>query len=305
MKKILLILSLLIVSLYSESANVILESKGKATAYTDLTTAVNASVDGDVIFLANDRYYDCSKGLLITHLIQLRGNGTPHINGDITISIDGMPDMKEPVLEGVYVNGDVKVMKGVSNFKLRHCHVNEILFATAQPNGLIDRCEFYRFNIPPVSENFYVRNTDIDRLKSSSINNNSTIFINCNIGYIYCENVAGQFINSLICYGQGYDTYPLKNSVMMNCSYYYNYLNIDSSTTTINCNGEYSGDTTITSSDYWARGDDDTPRGIRGGETPFTLTPTVMPKVTYLYATESDGIVNVHVRAISNDKQNN
>lgn len=305
MRKILLILSLFIVSLYSEAANVILESKGKATAYTDLTTAVNASVDGDVIYLANDRSYDCSKGLLITHLIQLRGNGTPYINGDITISIDGTPDMKEPVLEGVYVYGDVKVMKAVSNFKLRHCHIDEIQFATPLPNGLIDRCEVSTFNIPPVSENFYVRNTDIYRLKSSSINNNSTTFVNCNIYYIYCENVAGQFINSLISYGYDGDVYSLKNSIMANCSYYYNSLNIDSSTTMINCNSEDPSYNTITSSNYWGRGDDGTPMGIRGGETPFTLTPTVMPKVTYLYARESDGIVNVNVRATSNDKQNN
>lgn len=303
MRRILLILSFLVVSLYSEAANVILESKGKTTAYTDLTTAVNASVDGDVIYLVNGQSYDCPKGLLITHLIQVRGDGTPFINGDVIISIEGMPDMKEPVLEGVSVS-NVKVMKGVNNFKLRHCRIDEILFATAQPNGLIDRCDVSTFNIPPVSENFYVRNTDIYYLKSSIINNNSTVFVNCNITYIYCENVAGQFINSLICYGEDYQNYPLKNSVMANCAYYWNQLNIDGSTTMVNCNSEDTSYTTITSSDYWGRGDDGTPMGIRGGETPFTLTPTVMPKVTYLSTRVSDGIVSVSVRATSNDKQN-
>ena len=42
-----------------------------------------------------------------------------------------------------------------------------------------------------------------------------------------------------------------------------------------------------------------------GGATPYTLTPTVLPKVTYLYTNVSDGVVNVHVQATSNDKQNN
>ena len=105
---------------------VVLESNGKATMYSDLTTAVNAAVDGDVIYLVRNTSYDCPKGLLIQRLIQLRGDGTPTINGDVTISIDGMPDMKEPVIEGIIVNGKVTVTQSINNFKLRHCQFSAI-----------------------------------------------------------------------------------------------------------------------------------------------------------------------------------
>ena len=100
---------------------VVLESNGKATMYSDLTTAVNAAVDGDVIYLVRNTSYDCPKGLLIQRLIQLRGDGTPTIQGNVTISIDGMPEMKEPVMEGIFVNGKVTVTQSINNFKLRHC----------------------------------------------------------------------------------------------------------------------------------------------------------------------------------------
>ena len=118
MKRRLLICAMMLFSLVAIADNaVMLESNGKATMYSDLITAVNAAVDGDVIYLARNNSYDCSKGLLIQRLIQLRGDGTPTIKGDVTISIDGMPDMKEPVIEGIVVNGKVTVTQSINNFK--------------------------------------------------------------------------------------------------------------------------------------------------------------------------------------------
>ena len=233
MKRKLFICLMMLCSLVAMSKKgVVLESNGKATMYSDLTTAVNAAVDGDVIYLVRNTSYDCPKGLLIQRLIQLRGDGTPTINGDVTISIDGMPDMKEPVIEGIIVNGKVTVTQSINNFKLRHCQFSTIQFAAPMPNGLIDRC-YARddFMIPPVSENFTVRNSRIYNLTSTSLDNNTTLFVNCNIYYIHCEFAAGKFVNCLINRGYDYEKFALKNSVLASCGYCYDVFRRDYYTT--------------------------------------------------------------------------
>ena len=313
MKRKLFICLMMLCSLVAMSKKgVVLESNGKAMMYSDLTTAVNAAVDGDVIYLVRNTSYDCPKGLLIQRLIQLRGDGTPTINGDVTISIDGMPDMKEPVMEGIIVNGKVTVTQSINNFKLRHCQFYTIQFAAPMPNGLIDRCYASDdFMIPPVSENFTVRNSIIYNLKSISLDNNTTLFVNCNIYYIHCELAAGTFVNCLINRGYDYEKFALKNSVLASCGYCYDVFERDYSTTIeFNCPNRSYNDYGYVVSYYgnsnvdWI-GDDGTKMGAEGGATPYTLTPTVLPKVTYLYTNVSDGVVNVHVQATSNDKQNN
>ena len=313
MKRKLFICLMMLCSLVAMSKKgVVLESNGKATMYSDLTTAVNAAVDGDVIYLVRNTSYDCPKGLLIQRLIQLRGDGTPTINGDVTISIDGMPDMKEPVIEGIIVNGKVTVTQSINNFKLRHCQFSTIQFAASMPNGLIDRCYASDdFMIPPVSENFTVRNSIIYNLKSISLDNNTTLFVNCNIYYIHCEFAAGKFVNCLINRGYDYEKFALKNSVLASCGYCYDIFERDYSTTIeFNCPNRSYNDYGYVVSYYgnsyvdWT-GDDGTKMGAEGGATPYTLTPTVMPKVTYLYTNVSAGVVDVHAQATSNDKQNN
>ena len=309
MKRRLFICLMMLCSLVAMSKKgVVLESNGKAMMYSDLTTAVNAAVDGDVIYLVRNTSYDCPKGLLIQRLIQLRGDGTPKINGDVTISIDGMPEMKEPVMEGIFVNGKVTVTQSINNLKLRHCQFSTIQFAAPMPNGLIDRC-YARddFMIPPVSENFTVRNSRIYNLTSTSLDNNTTLFVNCNIYYIHCEFAAGKFVNSLINRGYDYEKFALKNSVLASCGYCYDVFKKDSDTTIeFNCsNQSYNIVSSNVSSNVDWIGDDGTKMGSEGGATPYTLTPTVMPKVTYLYTNVSDGVVDVHVQATSNDKQNN
>ena len=313
MKRRLFICLMMLCSLVAMSkTGVVLESNGKATMYSDLTTAVNAAVDGDVIYLVRNTSYDCPKGLLIQRLIQLRGDGTPTIQGDVTISMDGMPDMKEPVMEGIIVNGKVTVTQSINNFKLRHCQFSTIQFAASMPNGLIDRCYASDdFMIPPVSENFTVRNSIIYNLKSISLDNNTTLFVNCNIYYIHCELAAGTFVNCLINRGYDYEKFALKNSVLASCGYCYDVFERDYSTTIeFNCPNRSYNDYGYVVSYYgnsnvdWI-GDDGTKMGSEGGATPYTLTPTVLPKVTYLYTNVSDGVVNVHVQATSNDKQNN
>ena len=313
MKRRLFICLMMLCSLVAMSkTGVVLESNGKATMYSDLTTAVNAAVDGDVIYLVRNTSYDCPKGLLIQRLIQLRGDGTPTIQGDVTISMDGMPDMKEPVMEGIIVNGKVTVTQSINNFKLRHCQFGTIQFGAAMPNGLIDRCYASDdFMIPPVSENFTVRNSRIYNLTSTSLDNNTTLFVNCNIYYIHCELAAGTFVNCLINRGYDYEKFALKNSVLASCGYCYDVFERDYSTTIeFNCPNRSYNDYGYVVSYYgnsnvdWI-GDDGTKMGSEGGATPYTLTPTVLPKVTYLYTNVSDGVVNVHVQATSNDKQNN
>ena len=313
MKRKLFICLMMLCSLVAMSkTGVVLESNGKAMMYSDLTTAVNAAVDGDVIYLVRNTSYDCPKGLLIQRLIQLRGDGSPTIQGDVTISMDGMPDMKEPVMEGIIVNGKVTVTQSINNFKLRHCQFGTIQFGAAMPNGLIDRCyASYDFMIPPVSENFTVRNSRIYNLTSTSLDNNTTLFVNCNIYYIHCELAAGTFVNCLINRGYDYEKFALKNSVLASCGYCYDVFERDYSTTIeFNCPNRSYNDYGYVVSYYgnsyvdWT-GDDGTKMGAEGGATPYTLTPTVMPKVTYLYTNVSDGVVDIHVQATSNDKQNN
>ena len=84
------------------------------------------------------------------------------------------------------------------------------------PNGLIDR--FYAsdvFMIPPVSENFTVRNARIYNLNSTSRDSNTALFVNCNIYYIDCEFAAGKFVNSIIRSCYDYNNYFLKNLLIV------------------------------------------------------------------------------------------
>lgn len=313
MKRQLLICLMMLCSLVAMAAKmgILLDSKGKATMYSDLTTAVNAAVDGDVIYLPTNSY-ECPKGLLINRLIQLRGDGSPTIVGDVTISIDGTPTMKEPIMEGISVNGKVTVTQSINNFKLRHCRFTRIQFAAPMPNGLIDRCYANDvFMIPPVSENFQVRNTKIYNLQSTSVDNNSTVFINCNINILSSKTVAGQFVNTIINSCDNYETYRLKNSLLVSCAFHWDWMQIDETTTDLNSPCWHStelyflGYDCDTSSSFTVTGDDGTTIGVTGGATPFTLTPTVLPKVTYLSTSTYGGVLNVSVKATSNDKQNN
>ena len=107
------------------------------------------------------------------------------------------------------------------------------------------------------------------------------------------------------------EKFALKNSVLASCGYCHDVFTRDNSTTIeFNCASRsyyYDGDVVSyygNSNVDWI-GDDGTKMGAEGGATPYTLTPTVMPKVTYLYTNVSDGVVDVHVQATSNDKQNN
>ena len=60
MKRKLFICLMMLCSLVAMSkTGVVLESNGKATMYSDLTTAVNAAVDGDVIYLVRNKSYYC------------------------------------------------------------------------------------------------------------------------------------------------------------------------------------------------------------------------------------------------------
>lgn len=313
MKRNILTLLTILYSVISMAATgVILESKGKATAYSDLSLAVNAAVDGDVIYLAEGSTYTCPDGITISRLIQLRGDGTPIIEGDISISIAGMPEMKRPVIEGIQIYGKVTVTHTVTNFVLRHCKCSTLQFTAPMPGGLIDRCYVSNeFHIPPVSDGFYVRNSKIYRLKSTSTDNNSSTFVNCNIYTIYCETVAGTFINSLINEGYDYENYNLKNSVLVRCGYHYDIFRTDYDTVReIYCYGEstdcviMNGNCDTDSNINW-KGDDNTPMGIYGGDNPFTFVPTVMPKVTRLYGTSAaNGIINVEVDAASHTQDN-
>ncbi len=304
MKKYLIILLVLLVESSSpiQAANVVLESKDKATVFADLADAINTAVDGDVIYLSDNSVFSYSKGLFINKLIQIRGNGTPQINSNITISVDGMPEMTKPILEGVNVSDTIMVLKSITNFVIRHCSFGGIKFAAAQPNGLIDRCYAKgTLYIPPISKDFHVRNSKIYLLDSSSKMYNSTIFVNCNIYQVNCTNVEGLFINTIInsahenfnnSLSKGYYCLSKWEAIYLNGN---NCMNISEDVLDASCDLIYFKNSYT--------GEDGTPLGIYGGETTYTLTPTVLPKITYLNTKEDQGIVTVEVRATSLDNK--
>lgn len=241
--------------------------------------AINAASDGDAIYLTLGTF----KSFNVTKKITIRGTGeTSVIDGDVNISIPGSPKLTSPVMEALAVSGIVNVGAQVDDMILRKCKMAGFTIGAQVDGAVIDRC--YITNTLTLSsyiKGMTVVNTKLNFVKANSGATQNTTFVNCNIYQVYPVNFSGTVINSIIYYNnQFYSTVFLNtllwvssqigsSSVAQGC-YYNESWNMN------NCECTYST-SQLQSKGYL--GTDGTVVGIYGGETPYTLEPSV-PKVT-------------------------
>ncbi|MBR2096882.1 MAG: hypothetical protein IJ907_03190 [Prevotella sp.] len=287
MKKYLLMAVCIIMMSMTASAisinKALLDHNGTVTLYDGLQEAINASSDGDVIYLTLGTF----KGpFTVSKKITIRGTGeTSIIDGDVNISIPGSPKLNSPVLEALSVSGTVNVGAQVDDMIIRKCKIANFTIGAQIDGAVLDRC--YITNTLTLSsyiKGMTIVNSKLQQVRANSGATQNTTFVNCNLSTIYPNYFSATIINSVIRYCStinssvlinsilnSYDVSIGSSSVAQNCYWMYNSNLIDSS-----CECAY--DTSFLQSKGYL-GTDGTVVGIYGGDTPFTLEPSV-PKVT-------------------------
>lgn len=238
--------------------------------------AVNASVDGDVIYLTLGTF----KAFNITKQITVRGVGaTSIIDGNVDISISGSPKLTSPVMEALAVSGTVTVKSQVDDLIIRKCKIGSFSISAQVDGAVLDRC--YITNTLTLSsyiKGMTVVNSKLSKVMASSGATQNTTFVNCNINVLDTNNFSATIINSIINNGGTFYSTVLLNTLL---NTYFNGNTIGSSSVAQNCyRSSFKMDSSCEytpSSSYV--GTDGTTVGIYGGETPYTLEPSV-PKVT-------------------------
>lgn len=289
MKKLLLTAVYLIIT--SMTANAIsvnkamLSHNGEVTLFDDLQNAISSSADGDTIYLTLGTF----KGpIIVDKMITIRGTGeTSIINGDVDILIPNTPTLTAPVLEALSVSGTVNVGAQVDAMILRKCKIAKFDINATVDRAVLDRCYITSMlTLSQFIKGMTVVNSKLMSISGVSGTTSNTTFVNCNIDIINPYNFSGTIVNSIIrtC-NDGGNYRPLKSSVVLNSLHY----NIDfaSSSVTQNCykstfNLSSDCECSLSTSNLQSNGylgTDGTVVGIYGGETPYTLVPSV-PKVT-------------------------
>ena len=252
---------------------------GNVTLYDNdkIQDAVNAASNGDVIYLTLGTF----KPFNITKQITIRGAGeTSIVDGDVNISISGSPKLTSPVLEALAVSGTITVKSQVDDMIIRKCKIGSFAISAQVDGAVLDRC--YITNTLTLSsyiKGMTVVNTKMSYVKANSGATQNTTFVNCNIKNVTADNFSATIINSIILGGNS--SFRLNSTVLLNTLLSYSSW-ISSSSVAQNCyynsNISFSNDCECSPNSSYV-GTDGTIVGIYGGETPYTLVPSV-PKVT-------------------------
>ena len=275
----------------------ILHHDKKPTAIYDadkLSDALNAAVTGDTIYLSAGTF----PTFTLEKAITIKGAGTnTKISNGVNIDIPGNPTLTSSLLEAVEVNGAITVKSDMTNFLIKMVKTTDLQFANQlNTNALVDRCYLDKFTITSAMTDFYVRNSYILNLTSTSLKFNKCNFINCRIQGDW-NKAAGRFINCELS-RIGNDYLTIKSSIL---SYslvysYYNYLGVDPSS--------YQEKVYFDAKEGWLSVDDrlnkgyickdGTIVGVEGGKTPYSLTPSG-PKETSSTVKVSDSEKKLNV----------
>ena len=274
----------------------ILHHDKKPTAIYDadkLSDALSAAVAGDTIYLSAGTFPTFSLEKAIT----IKGAGTnTKISNGVNINISGSPTLNAALLEAVEVNGAVSVASDLTNFLIKMVKTTDLQFANNlnTPNALVDRCHLDKFTITSAMTDFYVRNSYILNLTSTSLKFNKCNFINCRIQGDW-NKAAGRFINCELS-RIGNDYLTIKSS-LLSYSLVYSYFNSVHPSS-------YQEKVYFDSKDNWLSVDDrlnkgyickdGTVVGVEGGKTPYSLTPSG-PKETSSTVKVSDSEKKLNV----------
>ena len=274
----------------------ILHHDKKPTAIYDadkLSDALNAAVAGDTIYLSAGMYPTFTLDKAIT----IKGAGTnTKISNGVTIDIPGNPTLTSSLLEAVEVNGAITVKSDMANFLIKMVKTTDLQFANQlNTNALVDRCYLDKFTITSTMTDFYVRNSYIWNLTSTSLKFNKCNFINCRIQGDW-NKAAGRFINCEL--RRTGDNTSIKSSILSYSLVYSYYNSVDPST--------YQEKVYFDDTHDWLSVDDKlnkgyickdgTVVGVAGGKTPYSLTPSG-PKETSstVKVSDSDKKLNVTI----------
>ena len=273
----------------------ILHHDKKPTAIYDadkLSDALNAAVAGDTIYLSAGTF----PPFTLEKAITIKGAGTnTKISNGVNINISGSPTLNAALLEAVEVNGPVSVASDLTNFLIKMVKTTDLQFANDlnTPNALVDRCYLDKFTITSAMTDFYVRNSYIWNLTSTSLKFNKCNFINCCIKGDW-NKAAGRFIN---CELDRMESYLTIKSSILSYSLVYSYFNSVNAST-------YQEKVYFDSNDNWLSVDDrlnkgyickdGTVVGVEGGKTPYSLTPSG-PKETSSTVKVSDSEKKLNV----------
>ena len=273
----------------------ILHHDKKPTAIYDadkLSDALNAAVAGDTIYLSAGTF----PTFTLEKAITIKGAGTnTKISNGVTIDIAGNPTLSSALLDAVEVNGAITVKSDMTNFLIKMVKTTNLLFNNKlnTPNALVDRCHLAQFTITADMTDFYVRNSYIWYLTSTSLKYNKCNFVNCLIQGEW-NKAAGRFINCEL-RQTGYGS-SIKSSILSYSLVYSYYNSVDPST--------YQEKVYFDAKEGWLSVDDRRNKGyickdgsvvgVEGGKTPYTLTPSG-PKETSSTVKVSDSEKKLNV----------
>lgn len=305
MKKILLtlacVLGMSMTALAVQNSAVMLQHKDNITSYEpeQINDAIADAENGDVIYLTAGNF----SGFTINKQISVKGSGMKTI-------IDGTLTVENPdvTLNNVFI-GNMEIENGyikskVNNLKISQCRFKRGLwFEGITENSLIDRC-YFTFpggsggldisetysetvtvdGITSTSRKPYVKelsviNSEVNSVTGSINTYIGVSFMNCLIGCASSVSLLGATIINSIIKGNTFHGVDLYKAEVINSSYN-EYTSFDSDCTLTNCYNVNIEDYTsedIATNGYL--GNDGTIIGPLGGNTPYTLEPTV-PHVT-------------------------
>ena len=272
----------------------ILHHDKKPTAIYDddkLSEALIAATAGDTIYLSAGMYPTFTLDKAIT----IKGAGTnTKISNGVIIDIPGNPTLTSSLLEAVEVNGAITVKSDMTNFLIKMVKTTDLQFANQlNTNAMVDRCYLDKFTITSAMTDFYVRNSYIWNLTSTSLKFNKCNFINCRIQGDW-NKAAGRFINCEL--RRTGDNTSIKSSIL-SYSLVYSYFN--SVHPSSYQEKVYFDDTRdwLSVDDRLNKGyicKDGTVVGVQGGKTPYSLTPSG-PKETSSTVKVSDSEKKLNV----------
>lgn len=300
----------------ASKTDVVLQHGSKITIYDieNFQSAIEAAVDGDVVFLPEGTY----PAFGITKKITVQGVwDATVIQGNVTVDISGEGEFTAPLLQYLKVTGtmsvnvpdgsvftapllqyveigNVFVHSETKGLGFKQCKTSWIAYNKKTYDAYIDRC-----NSSLDISGTYTETITIDGVTSSytypkvkklTVNNSivgvtgnpystNATFINCMLVPSHVGATLGSVFNSIVLSTS--TATPLKNTELVN-SYIIknNFLSLSTGCTTTGCYfGEadlkYDSEDIATNGYY---GTDGTIIGPLGGTTPFTLTPD-LPKV--------------------------
>ena len=259
MKKILLMAVCIIMMSMTASGltinKVLLDHNGEVTLFDgdNIQDAVNAAVDGDVVYLTLGTF----KPFNIAKKITIRGTGeTSVIDGDVNISIPNAPTLVNPVLETLSITGSVSVTTPLTNLYVRQCKISSgfsigaavtgstiercrigsMSFSGAIKDLLIDRCST-GLTLSSTIESMTVTNCYINSLSASTGATNNTTFVNSNLYFSNCTNFSGTIINSIVERSANTVYLTINSTVLVNSliNNHYSYVSIGASSVCQNC----------------------------------------------------------------------